>query len=226
MKNKIWILAVSALLISLLIASIPRLHAVESVDVSQIADYPALEEAYNALCEEYSLYDIITEDTIQILTVRNLWNTWQRYVLPCYSAHVPTVPTAGSVDSHAGLYVLAPWSEENLFNDIYRLKVRDFSLYMKPGENVFAYERAKLTHANMYPVRYIVGSNLIDFDEAIICDKLPTVFVDYSMATNNSAVERNQSEITVFQWEYSLRFMGEKIRTGQYVLEIEHIVNA
>lgn len=80
----------------------------------------------------------------------------------------------------------------------------------------------------MYPVRYIVYAyaRMIDSDEAIICDKLPTVFVDYSMATNNSALEVKQTVTTAFRWEYSLRFMGKKLRTGPYILEIEHLVNA
>lgn len=225
MKRKHWLILLPVVVVLLLLASIPRISEIHTVDSDDIRDYPILYKAYADLCDEYSLYEVIAEDTIHIVTVKNLWGSWQRHILPCYSAHVPTVPTAGSVDAHAGLYVLAPWSEENLFTGMYRLKVRDFSLYMEPGENLFVYERAELTHANMYPVRYIVGSSLIDFDEAIICDKLPTVFVDYSMATNNSAMERNQSATTVFRWEYSLRFMGEKIRTGAFVLERNHFLN-
>ena len=226
MMKKRWYLALAFLIVLLLFASIPRIDEIKTVDTEQMHDYPILWEAYTDLCEEYSLYEIVTEDTIQIVTVKNLWGSWQRYVLPCYSAHVPTVPTAGSVSSHAGLYVLAPWSEENVFTDLYRLKVRDFSLRMEPGENLFVSEQAELTHANMYPVRYIVYARLISFKDAIICEKLPTVFVDYSVATNNSALEREQPATTVLQWEYSLRFMGKKLRTGMFVLEKNHVLNA
>ena len=225
MKRKRWIIAVMALILSLLIASIPHLHTIESVDVSQMSDYPVLQDAYDQLCDDDSLYEITTEDKIQIITVKNLWGSWQRYVLPCYSAHIPTVPTAGSVDSHAGLYVLAPWAEKNVLTDLYRVKVRDFSLLLEPAENLFVCEQAKVTHAGINPVRHIVYARLIDFDDAVICNKLPTVFVDYSVATNNSALEREQSVTTKFQWDYSLRFMGEKIRTGTFVLEKSHILN-
>lgn len=225
MKRKHWWIALTALIFLLLLASVPRMDEMEVVDVDNMAGYPALQSAYEDLCEEYSLYEIVTEDVIRVATVKNLWGSWQRYILPCYSAHVPTIPTAGSVDSHTALYVLAPWSEENIFTACLRLKVRDFSLYLEPGENVFVSEQAELTHCNLYPVRYIVYARLIDSDEAIICDKLPTILVDYSMASNKSAMEADQSATTVFQWEYSLRFMGKKIRTGEFILKTDHIVN-
>ena len=133
---------------------------------------------------------------------------------------------AGSTDSHAGLHILPPWSNENLFTNMFRLKVRDVSLYMEPGENLYVYEMAEVTHASMYPVHFMVYSKLIDFDDAVICDKQPTVFVDYSVVTFNSTEERNQAVETSFTWEYSLRFAGRKIWTGTHILEIEHIVNA
>ena len=147
-------------------------------------------------------------------------------MLPCYSSYLPTVPTAGSTDGHIGLHILAPWSHENLFTNLFRLKVRDFSVYMEPGENLFVYEKAEVTHASMYPGRIAVYSKLINFDDAVICDRQPTVFVDYVLATSDSARERNETAKTKFTLEYSLRFMGRQIWTGSYILEKDHIVNA
>lgn len=134
MKRKYWLIALVILGI-LLLASIPRVTEIRTADSEELRSYPILFKAYRDLCDEYSLYEILTEDTICIVTVRNLWGSWQRYILPCYSAHVPTVPAAGSVDSHTALYVLAPWSEESFFTNFLRLKVRDFSLYLDPDEN-------------------------------------------------------------------------------------------
>ena len=225
MKQKTWYLALLVLLMLLLLSSIPRIDQIQSVDISKISDYPILQDSYAELCEQYSLYEITTEDTIRIVTIKNIWGRWERYILPCYSVYLPSIPTAGSVDSHAALYVLAPWSHENIFTDLFRLKVRDFSLYLEPGENLFVNEHAELTHANMYPVRHIVPARFISFSEAVICDKLPTVFVDYSVATNSSAMKHNQSVSTVFTWEYSLRFMGKQLRAGTFILEKEHFVN-
>ena len=226
MKNKRWVLAVIALLLSLLIASIPRLHTIESVDASKIPDYPALQEAYHGLCEEYSLYDLQTDDMIQIVTIRNLWGSWERYILPCYSAHLPTIPKAGSTSGHAGLFILAPWSEENLFTNLFRLKVRDFWLYMDTPQNLFVYEYAEVTDANLYPVRRVLHSKLITLEDAIICNRQPTVLAEYSLATNHSAGKKDEPVLTKFTWKYTLRFMGHKLSAGSYTLNVEHILNA
>ena len=75
MKRKTWYLALLVLLMLLLLSSIPRIDEIQSVDISKISDYPILQDSYAELCEQYSLYEIITEDTIRIVTVRNIWGS-------------------------------------------------------------------------------------------------------------------------------------------------------
>ena len=226
MKRKFWFVAPITLVVLLLIASIPHLSEVKSVDVTQLSEYAALDAAYTDLRDQYSLYEISTADTIHVVTIKNLWGEWEQYILPCYSSYLPTIPTAGSVESYTGLHILAQWSSENVFTNLFRLKVRDFSLHIQPGENLFVYEKAGVTYANIYPVRYMLYSKYISLDDAVICDQQPTVLVEYSVATNNSAQYRNEAVKTKFIWEYSLRFMGRQIWTGTYTREIDHIVNA
>ena len=226
MKRKYRTLAILALFISLLSISKPHMHTIEDVSVSEMSNYPALQKAYDELCAEYSLYDIQPDDTMQIVTIKNLWGSWERYILPCYSANVPTIPKAGSTSGYACLFILAPWSEENLFTNLYRLKVRDLWLYMDSPENLFVYEHAKVTTANIYPVRHLTYSKSVTWDEAIICDRQPTVMAEYSLATNNSAAVKNEPVLTKFTWEYTLRFMGHNIRTCHYILNAEHLLNA
>ena len=224
-RIRCWI-PILVLLVLLLLASIPRIYGIESVMADQMDAYPALKSAYEDICNQYPLHEISTEDTISVVTIKNLWGSWQRYIMPCYAARFPDVPSAGSVRCCVNLLVLAPWSEENMFTNMFRLKMRDFSLRLEPGVNVFiSSPYAELTHANLSPVRYLVEPKLIDSSEAVICNELPTVSVEYSLATLDSNQERKQPVITTLTWDYSLRFMGKKIRTGSYDLHMDHFAN-
>lgn len=227
MKKKYWWIPLLVLILLLLLASIPRLHGMESVEASQMDAYPVLKSAYEDICSQYPSHEIFAEDTIHVVTVKNLWGSWQRYILPCYTARFPDVPTAGSVRCAANLLVLAPWSEENIFTDMFRLKVRDFSFYTEPGENLFfSSPYAELTHPNLAPARYLVEPEMIQSSEAIICSDLPTVAVEYSLATLDSRNNRQQPVTTTLTWDYTIRFMGKMIRTGSYVLLMDHIANS
>lgn len=132
-KRKRWLYALIVLIVLILLASIPRVYAIESVDTSQISDYPVLEESYNALCAEYSLYEIVPANNIQIVTVRNLWSTWQRYILPCFAAKTTDIPRAGNADFTAFMHILSPWDQESLFIRFCPLKLNTFGVSMTPG---------------------------------------------------------------------------------------------
>lgn len=227
MKRKHGWITLIAIISLLILASIPRMDRMELVDADQMGQYPILQSAYDEICNQYSTHTVLAEDTIHVVSVKNLWGSWQRYILPCYTARFSDVPSAGSVRCSANLLVLAPWSEENIFTDMFRLKVRDFSLYTDPGENLFfSSPYAELTHANLSPVRYLVQPKLIDSSDAIICNQLPTVAVEYSLATLDSAKDRNQPVTTTLTWDYSLRFMGKKLRTGSFDLYMDHFANS
>ena len=226
MKRTRWWIPILVLFVLLLLASIPRIYGTESVVVDQMDAYPVLKSAYEGICNQYPLHEISTEDMIYVVTIKNLWGSWQRYILPCYAARFPDVPSAGSVRCSVNLLVLAPWSEENMFTNMFQLKMRDFSLHLEPGKNIFiSSPYAELTHANLSPVRYLVEPKLIDSSEAVICNGLPTMSVEYSLATLDSNQERKQPVITTLTWDYSLRFMGKKIRTGSHDLYMDHFAN-
>ena len=226
MKRKRWWIPIFVLPVLLLLASIPRIYGTESAAVDQMDAYPVLKSAYEDICNQYPLHEISTEDTFYVVTIKNLWGSWQRFILLCYAAQFPDIPSAGSVGCSADLLVLAPWSEENIFTNLFRLKIRDFSLHLEPGQNLFiSSPYAELTHANLSPVAYLVQPKLIDSSEAVICNRLPTVSVEYSLATLDSTKERNQPVTTTLTWDYSLRFMGKKIRTGSYNLYMDHFAN-
>ena len=226
-KTRLLWIPIVVLIPLLLLASIPRVYGIESVEVEQMDAYPVLESAYEDVYEQYPLHEISVEDMIHVISIKNLWGSWQRYILPCYVSRFLDVPTAGSVRCSTNLLVLAPWSDENIFTDMFRLKVRDFSLHIEPGENLFiSSPYAELTHANLSPVHYLVQPRLIQSSDAIICTKMPTVSVEYSLATLDSAKDRDQPVTTTLIWDYSIRFMGKKIRTGVYDLYMNHSANS
>lgn len=219
MKQKRWIIAAVVLLLLILLASIPRLHAVERVDVSQISDYPVLLDAYNALCEEHSLYDIKTDNTIQILTVRNLWGSWQRYILPCFAADISDVPTAGNADFTAYSCVLAPWEQENLFTRFYPLTF-GLNVILEPGENVFVSSLVETV-----PDNGILHDGTLVFSKGINVNEQPETFVYYTTGTASSAQQRDQETSSVIRWEYFLKIYRNHFGFGTMEIEKQHIVN-
>ena len=221
MKRKYWFLAVGVLLVLFLflIASVPRIAEIKSVDVTQIGEYPGLCEAYTDLCAEYPLYEIETENTICIVTVKNLWGSWQRYVLPCFAAETRTVPRAGNGTFTAFMRVLAPWSQENIFTRICPLNLV-LNLQMTPGENTFVSQKFKAIPDNAYS-----DDSMIMFDGGIDCNKQPDCFVYYTVATSSSADEYAQETSATFRWNYFLKFSRKQLRFGDFSLEKTYIVN-
>ena len=220
MMRKRWLIALLALLVLLLIASVPHLSATETVDVAKIAAYPALHDAYIALCKEYSLSEIKTEKTIQIVTVRNLWGSWQQYILPCFAADVRPVPTAGYGSFSAHMHVLSVWSQENLFTRMCPVKLTS-NVLLTPGENTFVSGRFET-----YPQGAVSDSDGIVIFEKVNCGKEPSTFVYYTLATKASAQERDQETEATFRWNYFLQMCGKQIFFGTFSIDETYIVNA
>ena len=220
MNRKRWLLALFALILLLLIASIPRLYKIETVDASWMAKYPALQEAFEKLSEENSLYEIQTGETIQIVTVKNLWGSWERYILPCFAADARSVPTAGNGSFTAFMHVLAPWSEENFFTRICAIKLTS-NVLLTPGENTFV-----SGHFDAHPQGAIMDAEGTVIFEKINCDKEPSTFVYYTLATAASAKDRGQETQATFQWKYFLELCGKQILFDTFSIDPIYIVNA
>ena len=107
-KHLLLVLHIVLAFLTLTLLSIPRVHTIETVDTARISDYSVLESAVEELCTVHSLYEIVPEKNFKIVTFRNLWGSWQRYILPCFAADIPDVPTAGNADFVAYSCVLAP----------------------------------------------------------------------------------------------------------------------
>ena len=220
-------LLIALVLLILALLTIPRVHSVETVDSAQISNYPALEWAYADLCAEYSLYEIVPANNIQIVTVRNLWGTWQRYILPCFAANTPDIPRAGNADFTAFTYILSPWEQENFFTKLCPLKLNTFGVSMTPGENVMAYQLAEIVpNVSFSPEDLHVNATEFNLSIKHNCDKEPGLFVYYTMATLNSAQERDQSVTTEFSWSYRLSMVGYQFDEGTFTLSKAHTVNA
>lgn len=224
MKRKV-ILSVVIVLLLFIVLSIPRFGDMQMVPVEKIEQYPQLRQAYSKLCSERDLYTIETEENFYIVTIKNLWGSWQRYILPCYAIKVPDIPTAGSVGITAEMHILSEWSEENFFTDFCRLKMRNYSIRVEPGENTALYPLAEFTHPGLSPVKYLVNAELFSADEAIFCNALPTIYVRYKLSTNLSTQENAQQVTTTFYYQYSLRMLGKRFFDGSYVFAAEHLVN-
>ena len=227
MKRRPIYLVIAALLVLLLLASIPRIDGVESVGITYIQDHPVLYEAYLDLCAERPLFSVSTQDTFQIVTVRNLWGTWQRYILPCFAADTHNIPRAGNADFTAFLHILSPWDQENLFTKLCPLKLDVFGVNMTPGENVMVYQLAEIVpNVSSFPNDMRVNANEFSLRIKHNCDKAPSLFVHYTLATLNSAHQRDQLVTSEFTWSYHLRMFGYEFEKGTFTLSKEHTVNA
>ena len=218
-KHLLLVLLVVLALFTLLLVLIPRIHTIETVDSAQISSYPALESAYNELCEKHSLYEIVPGKNIQIVTVRNLWGTWQRYILPCFAADIPDVPTAGNADFTAYCHVLAPWEQENLFTRLCPLTF-GLNVTLEPGENVFV-----SSFVEALPDKGVLYDGTVIFSKGVNVNKQPETFVYYTTATASSAQQRDQKTSSSIRWEYYLKINRNHFGFDTTQIEIPHIVN-
>ena len=213
------ILLIVLAMLTLTLLSVPRVHTIEAVDIAQISDYPVLESALDALCTEHSLYEIVPEKNIQIVTFRNLWGSWKRYILPCFAADIPDVPTAGNADFMAYSCVLAPWEQENLFTRLCPLTF-GLNITLEPGENVFV-----SSFVDTIPDDCIFYDGVVMFDKGVDINKQPETFVRFTTATASSAELRDQETSSSIRWDFFLKINRNRFGFGTVEIEKTHIVN-
>ena len=214
----ICLLVVMALLGAL---SIPRVDSIDQVPVADIGDYPALEKAYENICRRYGHLTIETDSMIQIVTIKNLWGSWDRYILPCFAANAPTVPRAGMQSFTAFMHILTVWEEENLFTRLSPLEV-SINTNMLPGDYTGLSEDFRVI-----PEPAVKAGEWIAF-EWLDCEKSTGCFVYYWVGTSSSAAELDQEQTTTatFQWKYVMKIHWTRFGVGNYTIDKTYTVNA
>ena len=218
-KHLYLIVFIVLVMLTLTLLSIPCVHSVETVDVSQISHYKVLDWAYQDLCAEHSLYEVVPDKNIQIVTFRNLWCSWKRYILPCFAVDIPDVPTAGNADFVAYSCVLAPWAQENLFTLLCPLTF-GLNVILEPGENVFV-----SSFAETIPNNGVLHDGTVIFSNGMNVNKQQEVFVHYTVGTAASAEQRDQKTSSTIRWEYFLKINRNYFGFGTMEIVKHHIVN-
>lgn len=224
-----WIIAavVLVLLVILVLTSIPRVTDVESClfYAENEEKYPELYQSYARLMDENSLAQVNCADTVHIVTVSNFWSSCRYYILPCYITNVRTVPTAGSPSWSASLYMLTVCSNENsLAGKLCSIQVRNCGLELKPGANTFLYEYCEVEPEG---VKYSGDSRQIFLEIPVDCASDPEIRAAYTVATSESAKERDEETTATFLWSYDIYCCGKQICTYQDVaVTHDYIVNA
>lgn len=216
------IVAFGVLLLLLIGASIPRVSGVRTESVEQIAAYPALQSVYDGQPISYpdAYYDMEPSETIQIVTVSNLWGSRELYILPCFATRVLNIGIAGSSSANAFFEVVTAWSEENLFSALLPVKVKDFGVRFEPGNNTFVYQDAEVS-----PFEILVPSDDFVIADSFRCDEDSQIMVSYSTATQSSDLKREEVTEATFTWQYTLTSLGREIYTGEHSITQEYIVN-
>lgn len=224
MRKPIKILLFSFLILLVVsILCIPRISALNSVPLESIGQYPALQERYEQFCADHSDYEIVTEDAIQVISLKCLWGSWERYVLPCYAVKTQDIPQQGSVPFTAKLNILSVWSEESDFSKYCPVKMWNFSISANPGDNMVLPETATLyIHKFGYAM---LDPKAIALDEVINCDERPIVTLECEAAANDRTLPAQQTE-TSFTWSYTLRCWGKEFFTGSFTLPSIHRVGS
>lgn len=185
--------------------------------------YPLLQQAYQQLQQDNPLSQITPDNTLRVMTVRNLWSSCEYYILPCYIVDLSTVPHAGSVSWYASVHVLAVCSDEDsMAAKLCSLDVREFSLEMKPGENTFVY-----SYADIMPSDTRVDDPLVvTLDGPIDCLIDPQIRVTYTVATSESGELREVGTMAYFDWYFSIYCCGKPIVGYHESVYKDYIVNA
>lgn len=226
-KKRIWLVAAAVLLmvIVLVLATMPRVTAVKNISFTAVnaQNCPELNDAYQQLLEEHG-DDAVSGDIVHVVTVQNLWSSCQFYILPCYITNVGTIPTAGSPSWSASLYMLTACSNENsLAARLTTLQVRDYQLELTPGANTFLYSDCEVDHLDIF----LGDPRRILLEKAVDCLDTPQIRTRYTVATGESAKEREEQTAATFLWSYSLYCCGRQICTYQDVeIHRDYIVNA
>ena len=192
-------------------------------DPDSAEKYPALYEAYERLAGEHSLIQMIPEDSVRIVTVRNLWSRCEYYILPCYLMDIGTVPHAGSLHWRASVYILAVCSKDtSVAAKICPLDVREFSLEMEPGNNTFLYSYADIAPGDMR----VDTPQKVTIQDRVNCRDNPQITVTYTVATASGAEARDERTRAGFDWYYSLYFCGKPLAGYHESVGVDYFVNS
>ena len=217
------VICILAVLVLLVVLSIPRVDSMEQVPVATMEKYPALQEAYDDLCHQHRYLTIETEEYIQIVTVKNIWGSWERYILPCFGVQTQTVPKNGNVDFLSFMHVLSPWEEENFFTGMMPLSLTANTVMIPGGEGVWVSENfdAIPGHAKKDNQGVIVF-------EQFRCDLTPDAVVFYVVGTSAGVPDPEQPWQTqaTFQWKYALQMRKTFVYFGNFSVEQDFTVNA
>ena len=226
MKSKHWWASLFALILLLLVASVPRVGGMTTVDADELDTYPVLIDAYMDLCDEYPTEQIAAHDQFYIVTIKNLWGSWHRYIMLCHSIDTPDVPVEGAVQFRANMYILSPWSQKNLFTDLSRLKVRDYYQSIELGTGVILSDFVRFTHSQLMPAAYLSEDTYLFEDEALICDDALAISTETSVVSNLLSDAPAKSVTTTFYFEYILSMLGKRLCVVGYPVNSDHLVNA
>lgn len=208
------VILISVILLILLVLSlVPQVASVESVAFDPAAEgsYPGLHRAYQELCGENGAELVTAEACVEVVTVKNLWSSWDYYILPCYVTEVKNVPRAGETSWRAALHVLSVCSKENsLLARLCGPKIRDFSLRLEPGEDTFV-----SSVVDVFPGDITVEAPAceVSMKSAVRLTDTPEISVSYRIGTAASAAEREEEAAAIFVWSYEIYLCGKPVRT-------------
>ena len=217
------VLFLIVVLVALAVLSVPRVDSMEQVPVATMEKYPALQEAYDDLCHQYRYLTIETEEYIKIVTVKNIWGSWERYILPCFGVQTQTVPKNGNVDFLSFMHVLSPWEEENFFTGMMPLSLTANTVMTPGGEGVRVSE-----HFDAIPGHAKKDNQGVIVFEQFRCDLTPDAVVFYVVGTSVGVPDPEQPWQTqaTFQWKYFLQIRKTFVYFGDFSSEQEFLVNA
>lgn len=219
---RIAVFCILAIFLLLAILSIPRVDSLQHVPVATMEKYPVLQEAYDDLCYQHRYLTIETEEYIQIVTVKNIWGSWERYILPCFGVQTQTVPQNGNVDFLSFMHILSPWEDENFFTGMIPLSLTaNTVLISEEGLWVSENFEAIPGHAQKDNEGVIVF-------EQFRCDQTPDAVVFYSVGTSSAVPDPEQPWQTqaTFQWKYVLQIGKTFVYFGDFSTEQNFYVNA
>ena len=216
------VICILAVLVLLVVLSIPRVDSMEYVPAATMEKYPALQEAYNDLCHQHRYLTIETEEYIRIVTVKNIWGSWERYILPCFGVQTQPVPQNGTVDFLSFMHVLSPWEEENFFTGMMPLSLTANTVMIPGGGGVRVSE-----HFVAIPGHAKKDNQGVIVFEQFRCDLTPDAVVFYVVGTSAGVPDPEQPWQTqaTFQWKYVLQMRKTFVYFGNYSAEQDFLVN-
>lgn len=216
------IISITIAVVVLILLSIPYVSGVKSVSTEVITDYPALLNAYNALQEEKIGTEIVAADTIHIVTIKNLWGSWDKYLLPCFAASTNTVPLHGQTTFHGYFSLVSSWSEENLFTKLCPAELTAFTMKMEATDNTFVSSSVNIYPENL-PMQ--IGEN-VAISNAASVEQFPEIVVTYLIGTSPEAASQDETACADFIWEYTLSLCGQPVCSGRQSIAKNYIVGA